>query len=116
MRTNLLEDTATTWHKTMRFSSQENPKEKLSCSSTKATPLVEINNNRKRRQPLDFSSAFANKKGDRRVDGVDLPCTCDDCRYVTAPHVGRMLVKGIFCRCHPCKLARDRKAGDDLKV
>ena len=75
MRTNLLEDTATTWHKTMRFSSQENPKEKLSCSSTKETPLVEINNNRKRRQPSDFSSAFANKKG------VDLPCTCDDCRF-----------------------------------
>merc|ERR1719341_2491649 len=116
MKTNLLEDTATTWHKTMRFSSQENPKEKLSCSSIKATTLVEINNNRKRRQPLDFSSAFANKRGDRRVDGVDLPCTCDDCRYVTAPHVGRMLVKGIFCRCHPCKLARDRKAGDDLKA
>jgi len=118
MRTDLLEDTATTCHKTMRHSSPENPKEKLSCSSTKATPLVEINNNRKRRQPLDFSSAFVNKKGARRVDvdEVDLPCTCDDCRYVTAPHVGRMLVKGIFCRCHPCKLSRDRKAGDDLKV
>jgi len=113
MRTNLLKDTATTDHNT---AVGERRTAELSCSSTKANPLVEISVNRKRRQPLDFSSAFANKKGARRVDEVDLPCTCDDCRFVTAPHVGRMLAKGIVCRCHPCKLARDKKAGDDLKV
>jgi len=116
MRNNLLKDTAITYHKTVGFSCEERRTEVLSCSSTKANPLVEISNNRKRRQPLDFSSAFANKEWARRVDEVDLPCTCDDCRFVTAPHVGRMLAKGIVCRCHPCKLARDKKAGDDLKV
>jgi len=50
------------------------------------------------------------------VDEMDLPCTCDDCRYVTAPHVGRMLAKRIVCRCHPCKLAREKKATDALEV
>jgi len=89
-------------------------KVKPSCTSTKATPLLEINNNKKR--PLDFSSAFTNIKKVKQVDEIDLPCTCDDCRYVTAPHVGRMLVKRIVCRCHPCKLAREKKASDALMV
>ena len=79
MRTNLLKDTATTDHNT---AVGERRTAELSCSSTKANPLVEISVNRKRRQPLDFSSAFANKKGARRVDEVDLPCTCDDCRFL----------------------------------
>jgi len=89
-------------------------KVKPSCTSTKATSLVEINNNRKR--PLDFSSAFINTKKLKWGDEIDLPCTCDDCRYVTAPHVGRMLAKRIVCRCHPCKLAREKKATDALEV
>ena len=35
-------------------------------------------------------------------------CGCDDCRFVTAPHVARMKAKGLTCRCHPCSLDRDK--------
>jgi len=34
---------------------------------------------------------------------------CDDCRYVTASHVGRMVSKRIYCACHPCKLNRSKE-------
>jgi len=34
---------------------------------------------------------------------------CDDCRYVTAYHVGRMVAKRISCSCHPCKLNRSKQ-------
>jgi len=109
MRTNIFEDFASTCQSTMLLS-----KGNASYTSAKAAPLVEININRKR--PLDFSSAFTNMKKTKQGDEADLPCTCDDCRYVTAPHVGRMLVKGFLCRCHPCKLAREKKAADAVKV
>ena len=75
MRTNL-EDFASTCQSTMLLS-----KSKPSYTSTKAAPLVEINNNRKR--PLDFSSAFTNMKKAKQVDEADLPCTCDDCRFLS---------------------------------
>ena len=33
-------------------------------------------------------------------------CNCDDCKYVTSPHVDRMKRRFIVCRCHPCVLDR----------
>ena len=83
MRAKLLKDTAATCHKTMLISKQENPKRK---HAKVTSPLVEINNNRNSRQPLDFSSAFPNKKVAKQLDEADLPCTCDDCRFCFQEH------------------------------
>ena len=71
-RNNLFEKITPICHKTKLHSPEENP--------AKGTPLAEINNNTKRRQPLDFSSAFATMKKAKQSAKVDLPCTCDDCR------------------------------------
>ena len=33
-------------------------------------------------------------------------CRCEDCRFVTRPHVQRMVARAFPCRCHPCRLHR----------
>ena len=41
-----------------------------------------------------------------RDPGYKERCNCDDCKYVTSPHVARMKKLNIVCRCHPCVLDR----------
>ena len=41
-----------------------------------------------------------------RDTGYKDRCNCDDCKYVTSPHVARMKKRYIVCRCHPCVLDR----------
>jgi len=53
---------------------------------------------------------FGHLGGGGRGGGEEQGCTCEDCRFVTAPHVGRMARLGITCRCHPCLLLRKRRA------
>jgi len=37
-------------------------------------------------------------------------CRCEDCRFVTRPHVQRMVARAFPCRCHPCRLHRRARA------
>jgi len=53
---------------------------------------------------------FAPLGGGEREGVEEQGCTCEDCRFVTAPHVGRMVRLGVTCRCHPCLLHRKRIA------
>lgn len=56
-------------------------------------------------QLRDGAKGGVGKAGD---PPVACGCSCDDCRFVTSPHVARMRARCITCRCHPCVLARSQ--------